>query len=62
MRSLYNQYEHWFDQSDFYKLFENAYGINWGRRAAKVTVQLPVVAPQGVPHPVPQPGPPQPTA
>lgn len=53
VRSLCNQYELWLDKTSFFKLFENAYGINWGRQAKTVTLQVPV------PQPVPQPGPPQ---
>lgn len=33
VRSLYNQYDLWFDKTPFYKMFENAFGINWGRQA-----------------------------
>ncbi len=29
VRSLHNQYEFWFDKTPFYKMFENARGINW---------------------------------
>lgn len=60
VQSLYNQYELWFDKTGFYKMFENAHGINWGRQAETVTLQLAV--PQGTPLPppaAPQPGPPQ---
>jgi len=59
VRSLSNQYELWFDKTSFYKVFENAWGINWGRQTQSVTFQLPVLAPPGMPQPVPQPGPPQ---
>lgn len=58
VRSLCNQYELWFDKTTFYKVFENAYGINWGRQAEKVSLQVPIAIPAGVPRPVPQPGPP----
>lgn len=54
MRSLYNQYELWFDKTSFYKDFENAHGISWGRQSQSVTLQIPF-APLGAP----QPGPPQ---
>jgi len=57
VRSLYNQYELWFDRTPFYKVFENAYGINWGRQT--VTVQFPVMVPPSMPQPTPQPGPPE---
>jgi len=57
VRSLYNQYELWFDKTSFYKMFENAWGINWGRQVQAVTLQLPVSP--GVPQPAPQPGPPE---
>jgi hypothetical protein len=39
VRSLRNQYELWFDKTPFYKMFENARGINWGRQIQ--TVQVP---------------------
>lgn len=55
VRSLYNQYELWFDKTSFYKVFENAWGINWGRQSQAVAIQLPV----GVPPAIPQPGPPE---
>jgi hypothetical protein len=29
LRSLYNQYELWFDKTPFYKLFEDARGTSW---------------------------------
>lgn len=32
VRSLYNQYEYFFDRTPFYKLFENVRGISWGRQ------------------------------
>lgn len=59
VRSLYNQYELWFDKSPFYKMFENGYGINWGRQAKEVAIQLPLMVPPGTPMPAPQPGPPE---
>ena len=59
VRSLYNQYELMFDKTSFYKVFENARGINWGRQSQAVTVQLPVLVPPGMPQPAPQPGPPE---
>ncbi|MCH8878017.1 MAG: hypothetical protein IIA89_14560 [Chloroflexi bacterium] len=61
VRSLYNQYELMFDKTPFYKLFENAYGISWGRQTQMVTIQLPVTVPPGGPFPIPQPGPPKST-
>ena len=57
VRSLYNQYELWFDKTSFYKMFENAHGIGWGRQTQAVTLQFPMLTPAGIP--VPQPGPPQ---
>lgn len=57
VRSLSNQYELWFDKTSFYKMFENAWGINWGRQFRTVTV--PVFVPPGMPQPTPQPGPPE---
>lgn len=60
VRSLYNQYELWFDKTPFYKVFEDVRGINWGRQAQAVTIQLsPHLAPPGMPQPAPQPGPPE---
>ena len=55
IRSLRNQYEFWFDKTPFYKMFENARGINWGRQAQQITFQLPPNMPPGTA----QPGPPQ---
>lgn len=51
IRSLVNQYELLFDKSLFFKLYENARGINWGRQAQRVTIPVPVQAPtpQGPP-------------
>ena len=43
VRSLYNQYEIWFDKTTFFKMYENTKGINWGRQVQSVTVQMPVV-------------------
>lgn len=59
--SLYNQYEMWFDTTSFFKMFENAHGINWGRQAKTINVQLPTIMPPGNPQPAPQPGAPQPS-
>lgn len=61
VRSLSNQYQLWFDRMPFYKVFENARGINWGRQVQQVTLQLPLQPAPGVPQPAPQPGPPQPS-
>jgi hypothetical protein len=62
VRSLYNQYEFFFQRADFFKLYENAHGIHWGHRAPKVGLQLPVVTPiNDLPLPPPQPGPPDST-
>jgi hypothetical protein len=44
--SLYNQYELWFDQTPFFKMYENAYGINWGRKTEVRAVQIPMSAQQ----------------
>jgi ClpP class serine protease len=35
VRSLYHQYEYMFDRTPYYKLYENAYGIGWGRQIPK---------------------------
>ncbi len=44
--SLYNQYELWFDQTPFFKMYENTYGVNWGRKAEVRAVQIPMSAQQ----------------
>jgi len=52
LRSLYNQYELWFDSTPFFKLFENARGINWGRQSA-LPIQIPFQFPMpGIPFPI----------
>ena len=56
LRSLRNQYEMWFDQTQFVKSFENARGISWGRQFQTIQIQLPFS-----PQTVPQPGPPHPS-
>lgn len=62
VRSLHHQYEFFFEKTGFYKVFENAHGINWGRQVQEVTFQVPLSAPPGMPPvPVPQPGPPRPS-
>lgn len=61
VRSLYNQYELFFDRTSFYKVFEDARGISWGRQAQNVTFQVPISIPPGLPRPAPQPGPPTPS-
>lgn len=60
VRSLYNQYELFFNKTGFYKLYENSRGINWGRQTQQVRFLVPE-APGGGPEPTPQPGPPQPS-
>jgi hypothetical protein len=57
VRSLYNQYEFFFDQATFFKLFENNQGISWGRQMKTVTIQMPLPGAPGIPGPA-QPGPP----
>ena len=59
VRSLYNQFEFFFDMAPFFKLFENRWGIGWGRQIKSVTIQLPIQGAPGMPNPVPQPGPPE---
>lgn len=59
VRSLRNQYAFWFDKTSFFKMFENARGINWGRQAQQMVVQLPPGAGSGIPQAAPQPGPPR---
>jgi len=41
VRSLSNQYELWFDKTPFFKVYENAHGICWGRQATTVTIPVP---------------------
>ena len=43
--SLHNQYEIWFNKTAFYKNYENAHGICWGRQAQQVSVQVPLMQP-----------------
>jgi hypothetical protein len=58
IRSLRNQYAFWFDKTPFFKMFENARGINWGRQAQQMVMQLPPgMGP--IPQAAPQPGPPK---
>jgi hypothetical protein len=47
VRSLTNQYELFFDKSSFYKLYENCHGINWGRQAMRMSIEVPIQAPPG---------------
>lgn len=56
VRSLVSQFEMMFDKTPFFKLFENAHGVHWGRQSQNVTIQLPLGT---MPIPAPQPGPPQ---
>jgi len=46
VRSLYNQYQFWFNVTPFYKMFENSKGINWGRQMQTIQVQVPMSTPQ----------------
>lgn len=57
VRGLCNQYEYWFDKTEFIKVFENSRGINWGRMQKLV----PVVTPADMPLAEPQPSPPEQT-
>lgn len=57
VESLFNQYEFFFDKTSFYKLFENTYGISWGRQVETVNFQIPQ---PDEPLP-PSPGKPRPT-
>ncbi|MDV2496522.1 MAG: hypothetical protein RX316_10010 [bacterium] len=45
VRSLYNQYDFWFNQIKFYKMFENSRGINWGR------LEIPILVRSEMPKP-----------
>ena len=53
LQSLVNQYDLWFDKTAFFKMFEDARGINWGRQQT-MTVGLPVPTPSA-PQPLGQP-------
>jgi hypothetical protein len=55
VRSLGNQYLHWFDKTNFYKVFEDPRGIGWGRQHQSIAVPI-----TGMPVPA-RPGPPQPS-
>ncbi len=57
VKSLRNQYVLWFDQTPSIKTFENARGINWGRNAQQLIMQVPPGFGPGGPFPVPQPAP-----
>lgn len=60
--SLRNQYTFWFEQTPFFKLFESARGINWGRQVQEVRMQIPPFLVPGAPPPsapAPEPGPPK---
>jgi hypothetical protein len=59
IRSLANQFEIFIDKTPFFKLFENAHGITWGRQAQQVTIQFPVNPQPASPQPITRPGPPQ---
>jgi len=48
LRSLHNQYQLWFDKTSFYKMFENAHGVNWGRQFTQAVM---VSAPQSPANP-----------
>jgi hypothetical protein len=41
--SLFNQYQFFFAQSPFYKLFENSRGVNWGRASQQIQIPIPAV-------------------
>lgn len=49
LQSLLNQYEIWFTSTSFFKMFEDARGINWGRQHQAVTLQLPFQMPSPQP-------------
>jgi hypothetical protein len=44
--SLFNQYQFFFAQSPFYKLFENSRGVNWGRATQQIQIPVPGVPAQ----------------
>lgn len=38
VRSLYNQYEKWFELTTFFKMYENTRGVSWGRQSNTLQV------------------------
>jgi hypothetical protein len=38
VKSLYNQFDLWFDRTGFYKMFENARDVSWGRQLRQIIV------------------------
>lgn len=38
VRSLYNQYEKWFELTTFFKMYENTRGVTWGRQTNTLQV------------------------
>ena len=55
VRSLFHQYALFFDKTPFYKVFENAAGIAWGRQQPQQVVNIPRQGLGGLPVP-PSPG------
>ena len=55
MCSIYNQMDFFFEKSGFFKIFESAYGIAWGRQRQLQQVAFNIAAP-GQPVPVQPPG------
>lgn len=49
VRSLFHQYALFFDKTTFYKVFENAAGIAWGRQQIQQVVPIPFQGPGGLP-------------
>jgi hypothetical protein len=54
VRSLYNQYEIWFDKLAFYKMYENPRGISWGKETANMAMPYPILIPQTMPAQAPK--------
>jgi hypothetical protein len=46
IRSLFNQYELALDKTLFFKFYEDCRGINWGRQASEIVIELPSAGPQ----------------
>ncbi|MEI9479118.1 MAG: hypothetical protein WCO26_21450, partial [Deltaproteobacteria bacterium] len=51
IRGLSNQYAFFFDKSPFYKVFENPYGVNWGRQIINIQVPITTHSPGTEPGP-----------
>lgn len=45
VKSLYNQFDLWFDRTPFVKMFENASGVSWGRQQRQIVVKQEGIGP-----------------